>query len=235
MKRTTLFTMLAALLLAGSTMAQPGHGRRGGNCDGSGMGQGRGHGMMGQMQRPGVQRLLMLADELELTDQQKADLKAKLEPFQTEKIDLEASLKKAKLHMRTLMTDEKPNDAKVLAAIDQVTKLEGDMKKMRYRHHSEVFAMLTEAQQVKLRELRKEHMGQGRRMMKRDGSGPGMGMGMGMGMMPGCGMMPCAGQGPCQGMGPGFGMINDRINDQIDDAQTDARMQRIEEILGEDI
>jgi Spy/CpxP family protein refolding chaperone len=224
MKRTTLFTMLAALLLSGAAMAQPGHGRHGG---GRGLGQGGGCGMgvMGQMQRPGVQHLLMLADELELTDQQRADLKAKLEPFQNEKIDLEAGLKKARLHMHSLMTDDSPNDAKVLASIDQVAKLEGDLKKLRYRHHSEVFAMLTDTQKDKLMEFRKEHLGQRGRMMKRDGSGPGNGQGMGMGT--GMGMNMGCGNGPCgQGSGPGFGMIND---------QADARLQRIEEILGEDI
>lgn len=200
MKRMTLFTMLAALLLSGAAIAQPGNGRRGhGDCQGRG--QGDGHGQMGQMQRPGVQKVLRMADELELTDQQTASLKAKLEPFQSEKIDLEASLKKAKLRVRTLMAEEKPDDGKVMAAIDQVAKLEADLKKMRYRHHTEVYSMLTDTQKAKLKELRKGHMGQRGGNTWRDGSGSGKG-------------------------GRGLGMLDERMQNRLD---------RVEEILGENI
>lgn len=212
MKRVVILTALAALLLSGVAIAQPG-GK--GNCDmhgkmgrghGGGHGMGQGQGM--KMDTPGPGMLLRMADELELTDQQKEQFKSKMTAFQAEKIDREADLKKAKVMLRAAMMNENPNATEVNSAIDEVARYEADLKKMKFKHHQEMRGLLTDAQQDKLKELRKD------RMMNR-----GDRMGQGKGQRGGKG-----GQG-----GPGMGWLDDDT-----DTRRQARMNRVEEILGDD-
>ncbi|MBD3403379.1 hypothetical protein GF420_10825 [candidate division GN15 bacterium] len=177
----TTLVLIALLVPAMAVLAQPGHGRM--DCDHHRMGRMMGHGdmPMGRMGMPGVQRVLMMADELELTEPQQNQLKGMLTDFQTEKIDKEAEVKKARVQLRALMA-EQAGDGEVNAAIDQVTRLEGELKKMRYRHHTAVRDVLTEEQREQIRDMMKQRM---KGMMHRgDGSGQrGMGKGWRHGMM----------------------------------------------------
>ena len=175
MKRMTTLLLVALLVPAMAVMAQPGHGRM--DCDHRGQGRMMGHGdmPMGRMGMPGIQRVLLMADELELTAPQQNQLKGMLTDFQTEKIDKEAEVKKARVALRALMA-EQAGTSEVNSAIDQVTRLQADLKKMRYRHHTAVRDVLTEEQREQIKDMMKERM---KGMMHRgDGSGQrGMGKG----------------------------------------------------------
>jgi Spy/CpxP family protein refolding chaperone len=166
--RKTLTTGLAlALLIPALAFAQPGpQGGGPGNCDMTGP-HGRmgdpgqctmGHGMMGQgkmMQGPGIRQILMHADDINLTDEQKDRLETLADDFQLQRIDKQAELKKARLKLQSLMRDEAA-DADVMRAIDDLSRLQGEMHKMQYRHHQDVRSVLTEEQIQQLKELRSQ-------------------------------------------------------------------------------
>ena len=185
--------LLAATVLAVSSTvsAQPGwQARRGSDQPGrhhaDGPGFGRGMGMRDGLPGPGM--LLQVADEISLTEAQKEKLEQMMVDFNLEKVDLQAELEKAQIKLRALMRDEKARETEVTAGIGEVTRLKGELHKMRYRHHKEIRSLLTDKQVDRLKELRKE------RQEKRKGQGPGMGRDMGYGMGPGMGT-GCPGYG----------------------------------------
>jgi len=170
---------MAVMLAAGAAFAQPGDCPMGGRGDG--MGRGGGHGMRGHGGgHGGGGMLLMMADELALTDPQKAEIGQMTEKFGLERIDNEAALDKAELKLRTLkMNDASDND--ILKAMDEVGRLRTEMQKMRFKHRQAMHGVLTAEQQEKLKEMRKDRMekrfdcdGHGR---MRDGDGPHGGRG----------------------------------------------------------
>jgi Spy/CpxP family protein refolding chaperone len=158
MKRTLILGLAALLLLPVMSIAGPHRG----DCDGKGHGGNRGpEGKMG-MGRPGVQKLLHLAEEIELTEKQRTELKGMLIEFQVEKIDLEGEVKKAHVQLKALMIEDDAGDNAVLRAIDEVSRMEAELKKMRYLHHKAAQAVLTETQIDKLKSLRLERIGERR-------------------------------------------------------------------------
>ncbi|MCB2230642.1 hypothetical protein KQH82_07995 [bacterium] len=166
MKRTMIVLLAALLIPAALVYAQPGHPR--GVCDGSGpmmgggrgmhggpgMGQGMGRGMGQGM--PGARMLLRNADEIGLTADQKTTIEKMVTDFQMERIDKEAALEKAQVQLRTQMMKDDALEADVLAGIDKVTKLKGDLNKMRYSHHMAVRNVLTEEQRDQIKTMVKE-------------------------------------------------------------------------------
>lgn len=170
MKRTMIILLAALLIPAALVYADPGHPR--GVCDGSGpmmgggrgmqcnpgMGPGKGMGRgMGMGQgMPGAQMLLRNADEIGLTADQKTKIEKMVTDFQMERIDKEAALEKAQVQLRTQMAKDDAVEADVLAGIDKVTKLKGDLNKMRYTHHQAVRNVLTQEQLDKIKSMVKE-------------------------------------------------------------------------------
>ena len=177
MRKATI--LLAALLLLISTGAFA-QANKPGVCDGDGphgrfnqgmgRGAGFGHGMGGRMGmpdgQPGIRHLLAVADEIELTDDQKNRLESMTVDFQTQRVDAQAEVKKAEITLRSLMRDDDASESAVLAAIDNVSRLKADLQKMRYQHRQQVKSVLTDEQQEKLKELRKDF---GKRMFRRSG------------------------------------------------------------------
>lgn len=163
MKKTAV--MVAAMILGLALMAAAQPGRCDNSCrhDGPGMmggKMGRGHGMMarrgGMGDGPGFERILDMADKLELTDAQRTKLKTMHETFQLERIDRQADVQKAQLKLRGLMRDDKASTAEINKAIDESSALKADMAKMRVRHHADMKSVLTEKQQQMLKDLRVE-------------------------------------------------------------------------------
>jgi Spy/CpxP family protein refolding chaperone len=106
----------------------------------------------------GAGKLLQLADKLELTDKQIAEIKGQMEKNGLDRIDRQADLKKAELKLRHLQMND-ASDNEILAAIDKVGDLKTDLKKQQFIHRSEMKSILTETQQEKLKELRNERRG----------------------------------------------------------------------------
>ena len=171
----------------------PGGGGPGMQCDWGGRGPGHrapmgkgmrggGMGMRGMGSGMGVQMLLWNAEEIGLTDDQVARLTQMRTDHQMERVDRDAALEKARIKMRNLMMDENASESSVLAGIDEVSRLEADLKKMRYSHFSAVRNVLTADQKTKLKELRQDRMQQWRDRWDDDDNDrpvPGRGRGMG--------------------------------------------------------
>lgn len=174
MKKTLL--LIGALILVAGMVAYAGPGKCGKNCqancemgkgmgpgNGQGMGQGMGRGMgmrghRGMERGDGIGRLMMMADELQLTDQQKEKIHTLISSFRLEQIDRRAAMQKAQVKMADLRRNDKASEAEVMAGIDEMAKLRADMAKMQYRHHQSVRAVLTDKQQEQLKTMRMDRM-----------------------------------------------------------------------------
>lgn len=159
MKKVILITLMLVAAMSLTSYAQPG------SCDGprggQGMGQRGGHGMGHGQQRNGMglDRLLRLADRLELTEAQQERLEKLRYDFKMEMVDTRADLQKAKIELKTLMHKDDASTSAVNSAIDDVAGKGAAMSKLRFAHRSEAKSLLTAEQQAKLKELRLEHRG----------------------------------------------------------------------------
>jgi len=180
MKRVLSLTVAGLLVLSSVTLAQPSRGGRG-QPDQPAWHHperpGPQHGPQVRAGMPGVKMILAMADDINLTDEQKAKLEQMVVTFNLEKVDQRAKAEKAKIKLRALMRDENAKEIEVNAAIDALAGLKAELQKMHYRHHKEVRSLLTEVQIDKLKQLRQEKRQQmkGQRSGKVQGSprGPG--------------------------------------------------------------
>ena len=82
----------------------------------------------------GIGMLLHHVDDFGLSNNQIEQLNKKMLEFELEKVDKQAALQKAKINWRALVRDVDANEADVMTAIDNVSRAEGDLRKMRYNH-----------------------------------------------------------------------------------------------------
>ena len=153
MKRLLVVSLVLVFVLSSAALAQPGQGQK--NCCDKSK-----HGMKaeGHHKGFGIKRLLRVADEINLSEDQKDKLKSMAKEFQLQKVDLEADIKKARIVLKDLMHDDDASEQDVFRAIDRATALKADMKKMKYSHMKSAKNILSDDQKDKLKSLRKEHM-----------------------------------------------------------------------------
>lgn len=141
-------------------------------------------------------RLLDMADELKLTDQQIEAIQTNLMSHKKEMIQLKADLGKAKLELQEIMLAKEIDKNAALKKGDAISSIKATMAQKRLLAKIDRLNILTADQRSTVRKQMMLH-GQGR------GKGMHHGMGMGRGM------------GPCmEGMGGGMGsgmMRNMRI------------------------
>jgi protein CpxP len=169
---------MAGVLLAGTALAQ---GPGGGMGPGSGMGPGAGFGE----HRPPMERAFgapgahgrwwnnpKVVERLKLTDEQRKAFDGILLDHRAKLIDLRASLEKAELTLEPLMSDDSPNEAKILAQIDKVAQARAELEKANAGFLLAIRAKLTPEQwkQVQVFRANHEHEGRGR-----EERGPGHG------------------------------------------------------------
>ena len=169
---------MAGVLLAGTALAQ---GPGGGMGPGSGMGPGAGFGE----HRPPMERAFgaqgahgrwwnnpKVVERLKLTDEQRKSFDGILLDHRAKLIDLRASLEKAELTLEPLMSDDSPNEAKILAQIDKVAQARAELEKANAGFLLAIRAKLTPEQwkQVQVFRANHEHEGRGR-----EERGPGHG------------------------------------------------------------
>jgi hypothetical protein len=94
----------------------------------------------------GVGMLQRHAAEFALEDGQMDRLDALRVDNEIEKVDLQASLQKAKIRLRAKIRNLETPESEVLAAIDEVGRSEGELRKMRYRHLKGAHAVLNDEQ-----------------------------------------------------------------------------------------
>jgi Spy/CpxP family protein refolding chaperone len=147
------------------------------HADRGGPGEGMGGPGMGRMFRPEI--IDGLAAELGVPEGVIKQIKDKAYKADQEAIKLRADLDSARLEMRRLMEEEKPDQAKVLKQVEIAGGLETELQKNRIRLLLSVRELLTPEQRRKLQQVMVER--KGRRGMGRDGDdndergmGPGM-------------------------------------------------------------
>jgi len=179
MRKVIILAVAMVMLFSMTILAQQGMRTSRGDCSGFGHGGGRGnqgmhgmgmgHGGHGMMKGHGGGMILMHADEIGLTDQQKADIGAKMEEFAMSRIDAEAELKKAKVKMRSLRHNDGSDD-QVFSMMDKISGLKLNLQKMQFKHRKAIENMLTDEQLDKLKELKPKFAAGGGRIG--DGNGP---------------------------------------------------------------
>jgi len=86
---------------------------------------------------------------LELTDEQKIKIEALQTPHMKKMIAFRNQLGEKQAQKRTLMSADKPDQKKLNALVDEVSKIRSNQEKERISHGIEVKTLLTDKQKVK--------------------------------------------------------------------------------------
>ena len=120
------------------------------------MGRGMMQSGMMSMDIPNAQKLLALADDLKLKDEQIKSLKTLALNSQKESISQGADLSIAKLELNSLLGQEEIDLEPVQQKVKQVAQLEADLKIAHIKASIEAKEVLTKEQQVLLKEITKK-------------------------------------------------------------------------------
>ena len=131
-----------------------------------GNGRHGGYGMRGFRNHAGIERILRMAEDLELTEEQQKKLKEMQFDFRMAQIESRAEVEKAEAFVMKLTHDEAP-EYEVLEAIDKASKLKGDIRKLQFQHQMSVKSALSEKQWDKLMSCRVDIDGDKEVFMKR--------------------------------------------------------------------
>jgi len=116
----------------------------------------------------GIGMLLHHSEDFNLTPQQEEKLLSKQLEFEIEKINLEAAVKIAKVRWRAAARDVNTTEKTAYAVIDDLTKAEANLRKMRFQHLKEGRTILNASQRG---HLQKFHLLQSRQKAKAQGGG----------------------------------------------------------------
>jgi Spy/CpxP family protein refolding chaperone len=111
-----------------------------------------------------------MVERLKLTDEQRKAFDGILLDHRAKLIDLRASLEKAELTLEPLMSNDPPDEAKILAQIDKVAQARAELEKANAGFLLAIRAKLTPEQWKQMQAFRAEHERAGRGGMER---GPG--------------------------------------------------------------
>ncbi|NMB75919.1 MAG: periplasmic heavy metal sensor [Myxococcales bacterium] len=116
------------------------------------------------------------AREIGLSDDQIRKLDELHYTAEKEKVDIRAELDKARLELRHLMSQDKPNEAAVFGMVERIGAIRVRMQKNRVGLMLKVKALMTPAQWEKLESFIGDRFRERREMrQKMRGMGPGMG------------------------------------------------------------
>lgn len=100
------------------------------------------------------QRFDKLAQELQLTPEQKAKMKTYKEQARASMKANHAQLKALRGQINTLVKSDKIDEAKLNGLVEQVNKIRGNMLKNRIMMQHELYSILTDKQKAKYQELK---------------------------------------------------------------------------------
>jgi protein CpxP len=110
-----------------------------------------------------------LAQQLNLTDQQKKQMDDIFLQHRLKLIDLHASLEKQETLLQPMIEADQPDEAKILSQIDAVAQARAELEKANARMLFDIRKTLTPEQWQKLKAMRPDRG----RMMRHDRGGPG--------------------------------------------------------------
>ena len=121
----------------------------------------------------------MVAQKLNLTDDQRKAMDGILQDHKMKLIDLRANLERAEVEMGPLMKADTPDRGALEAQIDKVVSARAALEKANARFLLDIRMQLKPEQWKQLQALRMERMAhnhmEGREDWRHDGQGPGMG------------------------------------------------------------
>jgi Spy/CpxP family protein refolding chaperone len=103
-----------------------------------------------------------VVERLKLTDEQRKTFDGILLDHRAKLIDLRASLEKAELTLEPLMSNDPPNEAKILAQIDKVAQARAELEKANAGFLLAIRAKLTPEQWKQVQAFRANHEREGR-------------------------------------------------------------------------
>jgi Spy/CpxP family protein refolding chaperone len=122
-------------------------------------------------------RLLAMADELKLTDEQIEQITSNMTAQHKDMIQLEADLEKAKLEMRELMLAKKIDKNAVLMKSEAISQIKANMAKKRLAGQIDRLNLLTDQQRTMVRQqMMRNRPGMGRHRSFDRGGRQGWGM-----------------------------------------------------------
>jgi Spy/CpxP family protein refolding chaperone len=112
-----------------------------------------------------------MAQQLNLTDQQKKQMDEIFLQHRLKLIDLNANLEKQETLLHPMIEADQPDEAKILAQIDAVAQARADLEKANAHMLFDIRKTLTPDQWQKLKAMREEH--RSGKMMRDGRGGPG--------------------------------------------------------------
>jgi protein CpxP len=141
---TAVFTLALAALLAVPATALAGPGGRGGGHRGP-------HGDM----NPGM-RMRMLAERLDLSEEQRAQVRAMSEQHREATLDMRAQLRDARRALREAINAEDSDETTIRSAAAAVAAVEADLAVARAQHRKAFEALLTPEQLEQLKQMKND-------------------------------------------------------------------------------
>jgi len=114
-------------------------------------------------------KLGMLADELELTDEQQAKIEEQKFAAGKTAIELRSKIQIARLELHKLMHADNPDEGKIKSKVEEIGKLKTEKQLNRVESHLSMQKILTPEQKEKLRSLKKQRLHPGREFRHREG------------------------------------------------------------------
>lgn len=106
-------------------------------------------------------------DDLGMTDEQKAKIRALRQEFRKERVRARAELRIQRMELADLMRAENPDRAAIARKLKENSEARNAQMLTRFDHRQEIRSLLTPEQQAKMKEMRKER--RGRHRMGRQG------------------------------------------------------------------
>jgi Spy/CpxP family protein refolding chaperone len=135
-------------------------------ADGPGCGRAGHHMMQGKHDGRRGPNLERLADRLDMTEQQRAEVKAILDDSRQQMVKLREQIRENRTQLRELTGQDEFDEAAVRSIADNQGDLKAETIVLRARQRHEMKAVLTDEQRVQLDEMwkRKNHRGGGKRL-----------------------------------------------------------------------
>ncbi|NIR47451.1 Spy/CpxP family protein refolding chaperone [candidate division KSB1 bacterium] len=105
-----------------------------------------------------ILKLEMLADELELTEDQRAQIKEQRFATQTSAIETRSKIQIAELELQKLMHEENVDENKVKSKVQEIGKLKTELRWNRVHGRLSMQEILTPEQKEKLKSVLPEHL-----------------------------------------------------------------------------
>ena len=106
-------------------------------------------------------------DDLGMTDEQKAKIRALRQEFRKERVRAQAELRIQRMELADLMRAENPDRAAIARKLKENSEARNAQMLARFDHRQEIRSLLTPEQQAKMKEMRKGRRGHRRGNLRR--------------------------------------------------------------------